>query len=110
MLKMWVTRHLNLLTGPVLFSGCTQVEKSMPTFYKNAKKLFRNVEEGADTIVYLSVSDEALKLGSGGFFFDRQAASKHLFLGGTEYNEEDVNKLVQRLCKIAEDKGISLPK
>lgn len=81
----------------------------MPQFFSATKNSLRTPEQGADTIVYLSVADEAMKLECGGYFFDRKAAAKHLRLGGTEYREEDVGRLVQRLQNITESKGINMP-
>lgn len=40
----------------------------MPDFYEKMKTRLRAVEEGADTIVWLAISDAALKQGSGLFF------------------------------------------
>lgn len=81
----------------------------MPKFYSATKDMLRTPQQGADTMVYLSVADEAIKLESGGFFFDREAVAKHLRLGGTEYDEEKVDKLVQRLRDIVEKKGFDMP-
>ena len=46
----------------------TAVQSSMPSFYEKMKNKLRSVEEGADTIVWLAVSDAAVKLKSGCFF------------------------------------------
>lgn len=40
----------------------------MPEFYEKMKTRLRTVEEGADTIVWLAISDVALKQESGLFF------------------------------------------
>lgn len=44
------------------------VRTSMPGFYEKMKDRLRSAEQGADTIVWLSVSDSALLRKSGLFF------------------------------------------
>lgn len=82
----------------------------MPEFYDMMKKRLRTEEEGADTIIYLAAAGDVKSFKSGQFFFDRRPASKHLWLGGTEYKESEADHLVQRLRTMIEDKGFSLPK
>lgn len=53
------------------------VEKSLPRFWKRMQNRLRTPEEGADTAVWLAVSQAAAKK-SGSFWFDRKEASKHM--------------------------------
>ncbi len=69
----------------------------------------RSTEQGADTIVWLSVADEAVKFKSGEFFFDRNAATQHLWGAGTHYAEDKPRELAEKLRKIAAEKGVVLP-
>lgn len=72
------------------------VKKSIPGFYERFKASMRNLDQGADTIVWLALEDEA-KLEGGAFYLDRAAQPKHLPLGGTTYSPEHVDKLWQQL-------------
>ena len=44
------------------------VRSSMPDFYEKMKNKLRTVDEGADTIVWLAISEAAIKQPSGLFF------------------------------------------
>ena len=52
------------------------VVQSLPTFHKITKPFLRTPQEGADTIVWLAASDEAVSR-SGVFWHDRQARPTH---------------------------------
>lgn len=82
----------------------------MPDFHKMVRKQLRTAEQGSDSIVYLAaVADVAATgLKSGDFIFDRQAAAKHLLLAGTQYTEREVERLMNRLKMMVEDKGFQL--
>ena len=99
---LWASMHPG-------WAGTPGLEKSMPDFYNFTKNQLRSEEAGADTIVYLAASKEALRFNSGEFFFDRQPASKHLTLAGTKYTEETVDKLMSKLRSTVQEKGFSLP-
>ena len=49
------------------------LKDSLPGFFRMMKKRLRNLEEGADTILWLLLTKSNLK--SGGFYFDRKIAS-----------------------------------
>lgn len=85
-----------------------QVEKSMPDFYKAMKNQMRSEEQGADTIIWLSVSKEATAYRSGEFFFDRTVAPKHLWLSGTRYKADKPALLAAKLERMLNDKGFAL--
>lgn len=81
----------------------------MPDFYKATKNQLRTIEQGADSMIYLSVADEAINLESGDFIFDRRPHMKHLFLAGTTYEDSVADELALKLKKIIQDKGYDLP-
>ncbi|CAI7764810.1 unnamed protein product [Closterium sp. NIES-54] len=76
------------------------LQTSMPGFYNTFKASLRRPEEGADTIVWLASQPES-KLVNGGFYFDRQVASKHLPFAGTEYKKEVVDEIYSKLKELA---------
>lgn len=82
----------------------------MPDFFRFTKNQLRSEEQGADSIIYLAISDEALTYPSGEFFFDRRPAVKHLWFAGTQYPDEQADALVNRLRDIIREKGYDLPK
>lgn len=69
------------------WSDTEGVQSSLKTFREYFEKSLRTPEEGADTIVYLAISNK--KLQSGAFYFDREPTNTHLSLGYTEESEED---------------------
>jgi dehydrogenase/reductase SDR family protein 12 len=72
------------------------VVKSMPSFHERFKGNLRKPEEGADTIVWLSVKDTSA-LEPGGFYLDRTPQSKHLPLAATGYSKEEAETLIKKL-------------
>lgn len=75
------------------------VRTSMPSFYNLMKNKLRTVEQGADTIVWLAISQnpEAGKKNTGEFFQDRQAVAKHLPLAHTQAKPEEEEFLMKQL-------------
>ncbi|KAI8833280.1 member 12 [Chytriomyces cf. hyalinus JEL632] len=71
------------------------VESSIPGFFKTMEKSLRTSDEGADTIVWAAVAEEAKAVRSGALLFDRKETSPHVTLGGTTAAPGDVEKLVQ---------------
>mmetsp|Transcript_4882 Transcript_4882/g.10484 ORF Transcript_4882/g.10484 Transcript_4882/m.10484 type:complete len:328 (-) Transcript_4882:437-1420(-) len=76
------------------------VKKSIPGFYNFYKDKFRELEQGADTIVWLALQDSS-KLEPGGLYLDRTTQPKHLSWGGTKYSPADVDKLWDKLIKLS---------
>lgn len=72
------------------------VKSSIPGFYNTFKDKFRNLEQGADTVVWLAVCPED-RIERGAFYLDRKPQSKHLPFAGTKYSEADVSVLVKNL-------------
>lgn len=86
------------------------VATSMPEFHKALSNRLRTVEQGADTIVWLAIADEATKFSSGTFFFDRAPANKHFFAAGTAYPHERADQFATKLRTLITEKGFKLPK
>lgn len=81
------------------------LKSSMEDFHATFNSSLRTPEEGADTIVWLSVAEEVKKETNGDFFLDRISQPKHLWLAGTNYGAQDVSGLVSRLNSIAKQKA-----
>jgi dehydrogenase/reductase SDR family member 12 len=79
--------------------------KAMPEFHSTFKSSLRTEEQGADTILWLSIAEEALKHKDATFFLDRQSQPKHLWFAGTGYGDEDVAGLVSLLNRLARGAG-----
>ncbi|KAG9285627.1 hypothetical protein G9A89_009267 [Geosiphon pyriformis] len=75
---------------------------AMEGFYKRVKTLLRSIPQGCDTILWAAFSNEADKVPSGSFLFDRQIASKHLPLAKTRSKPQDVEELVDKLDHFSE--------
>lgn len=73
------------------------VRSSMPDFYEKMKNRLRTAEQGADTAVWLAISDAALKQPSGLFFQDRQPVATHLPLAWTHSTKEEDLLLMSQL-------------
>jgi dehydrogenase/reductase SDR family protein 12 len=78
------------------------VKSSMPDFHRRMQGKLRSPEQGADTVVWLCISKEAIKTTSGSFFQDRQAVSKHLPLAWTKSSAGDEETLMTKLRELAE--------
>lgn len=72
------------------------VKTSMPEFHKKFEKDLRPIDQGIDTVIWLTVSSEK-NLQSGEFYFDRAVADKHLTIASTSYDEEKADSLIGRL-------------
>ncbi|GLI68163.1 hypothetical protein VaNZ11_012502 [Volvox africanus] len=79
------------------------VKKSIPGFYSFYRDSFREVGQGADTIVWLALQD-ASALQPGAFYLDRAAQPKHLRFAGTQYSKQQVDELWSALERICVDK------
>ena len=78
------------------------VRSSMPDFHAKMKNRLRTPEEGGDTIVWLAMTDAALKQPSGLFFQDRKSVSKHLPLAMTKSSKDEEQKLMTILKEFHE--------
>ncbi|KXZ55487.1 hypothetical protein GPECTOR_2g1036 [Gonium pectorale] len=79
------------------------VKKSIPGFYSFYRDSFRDVAQGADTIVWLALQDMA-SLQPGAFYLDRTTQPKHLPLAGTQYGSAAVDSLWAALERMVEGK------
>jgi len=76
------------------------VRSSMPDFYEKMKNRLRSAEQGADTAIWLAISDAALNQPSGLFFQDRQPVATHLPLAWTRSTKEEDAELMSQLDKL----------
>lgn len=77
------------------------VQMSMSDFHAKMKTRLRTVEEGADTIIWLAISETAIKQQSGLFFQDRTPVSTHLPLAWTKSTPQQNEQLMTELDRIA---------
>lgn len=76
------------------------VRTSMPEFYEQMKNRLRTADQGADTAVWLAISEAALKQPSGLFFQDRQSVATHLPLAWTRSTKEEENAFMNKLDEL----------
>ncbi|KAB2025184.1 hypothetical protein ES319_D06G134800v1 [Gossypium barbadense] len=68
------------------------VAKSLPDFNKWLSGKLRTSEEGADTVIWLALQPKE-KLVSGGFYFDRAEAPKHLKFAATRQSHAIIDSI-----------------
>ena len=95
------------------WSDTAAVRGALPGFYESLKGRLRSPREGADTVIWLAAVDASSEAGStlrsGGFYFDRAPAAKHVSanaLTGTRYSPEDVAEM-ERALRAARDKALA---
>uniref|UniRef100_A0A3Q3W705 Uncharacterized protein n=1 Tax=Mola mola TaxID=94237 RepID=A0A3Q3W705_MOLML len=79
------------------------VANAMPDFHSSMKDSLRTPEQGADTVVWLAVSEAATKNPSGRFYQDRKMVSTHLPLAWTHSSpleEQNLLSLLEDLAKM----------
>ena len=81
------------------------VKTSIPGFYSAMKNRLRSLEQGADTIVWLSVRPMS-ELKSGEFYLDRSPQSKHLPLSGTRYSPDLTAQLIKKVDAVVQQKKV----
>ncbi|XP_076899315.1 uncharacterized protein LOC143553157 [Bidens hawaiensis] len=72
------------------------VAKSLPSFSKSFEGKLRTSEEGADTVIWLALQPKE-KLVSGGLYFDRAEASKHLPFAATKSSHAAIDSIIDTL-------------
>ncbi|XP_056004570.1 dehydrogenase/reductase SDR family member 12-like isoform X1 [Ostrea edulis] len=77
------------------------VRSAMPGFYEKMKTRLRTAEEGVDTLVWLALSEAALKQTSGLFFQDRSPVATHLPLAWSKATPQDCQQLMNQLDQIS---------
>ncbi|EGC30235.1 hypothetical protein DICPUDRAFT_158049 [Dictyostelium purpureum] len=86
-------KDINFYTMHPCWTNTEGLTKSMPMFNKLVGSQLRTPEEGADTIVWLSMSPTVENNSSGLFFEDRHSVDKYIHNSHTESPKEDVDKL-----------------
>ena len=79
------------------------VKESLPVFYEFTKPILRNPAEGADTVFWLSASEEAGTT-TGGFWLDRERQPQNI-IDSTLNTEEEFKIFINNL-KVVKDKYI----
>ncbi|CAG6007900.1 unnamed protein product [Menidia menidia] len=77
------------------------VANAMPDFHRSMKESLRTPEQGADTVVWLAVSEASAKNPSGRFYQDRKMVSTHLPLAWTHSSPLEEQKLMSLLEDLA---------
>ncbi|KAL7642665.1 UNVERIFIED_CONTAM: hypothetical protein RMT77_007230 [Armadillidium vulgare] len=76
------------------------VKKGLPDFYEQTKDKLRTPEQGADTIIWLAISQAALKHSSGLFFQDRVPVATHLPLAWTRTSTTEEQQFMTILDRL----------
>ncbi|CAL8342806.1 unnamed protein product [Gadus morhua 'NCC'] len=77
------------------------VANAMPEFHSSMRESLRTPEQGADTAVWLAVSDAAATMPSGHFYQDRKMVSAHLPLAWTRSSSLEEQKFMSSLEDLA---------
>ncbi|KAI9327380.1 hypothetical protein BDR26DRAFT_875532 [Obelidium mucronatum] len=103
--EYWAAKHpeIQFLSMHPGWADTPGVQSSIPQFHNAMKDRLRTSEQGADTIVWAALSEEAKKVRNGAFLFDRKEVSQHLLWAGTEAAPSDVEKLVEICSKYLRD-------
>ncbi|XP_051937529.1 dehydrogenase/reductase SDR family member 12 isoform X2 [Hippocampus zosterae] len=101
--ERWATQHKDIHFSSMHpgWSDTPAVQSSMPSFHAKMKNKLRTEAMGADTVVWLAVSEAAAKQPSGLFFQDRRAVATHLPLACSKSTTEDQDKLLAALHDLA---------
>ena len=100
--ELWVEHLPAHITTNCMHPGWAAtpgVSTALPRFNRALQSVLRNREEGADTVVYLAVSNEVFRT-TGKLFFDRQARRTHV-LPMTRSTSEERLRLWQQCCELA---------
>ncbi|KAG7471067.1 hypothetical protein MATL_G00120550 [Megalops atlanticus] len=103
MMEQWAKMHPNIHFS-VMHPGWADtpaVAAAMPDFYRSMQDKLRSPEQGADTVVWLAVSEAAAAKPSGRFFQDRKMVSTHLPLAWTRSPQEQDEKFMVVLEEMA---------
>ncbi|XP_017294345.1 DHRS-12_like_SDR_c-like domain-containing protein [Kryptolebias marmoratus] len=77
------------------------VANTMPDFHRSMKDSLRTPEQGADTMVWLAISEAATTNPSGRFYQDRRVVPTHLPLAWTHSSPLEEQKLISLLEDMA---------
>ncbi|XP_043556375.1 dehydrogenase/reductase SDR family member 12 [Chiloscyllium plagiosum] len=103
MTEQWAKMHKNIHFSSLHpgWADTAAVRFSMPDFYAKMKDRLRTPFQGADTLVWLAVSNMAAQQPSGLYFQDRKPVSTHLLLAQTKATTAEEEKLMKSLEEIA---------
>eukprot|EP01103_Thecamoeba_quadrilineata_P008259 TRINITY_DN18025_c0_g1_i1.p1 TRINITY_DN18025_c0_g1~~TRINITY_DN18025_c0_g1_i1.p1 ORF type:complete len:332 (-),score=68.90 TRINITY_DN18025_c0_g1_i1:113-1084(-) len=79
--------------------GLKSLFEDKPIF-KPFENLYRNVDEGADTIVWLCAKEKFDETGK--LYFDREVQSTSVKLAGTEPSQEESSELWNKCCELTQ--------
>uniref|UniRef100_A0A673KG35 Dehydrogenase/reductase SDR family member 12-like n=2 Tax=Sinocyclocheilus rhinocerous TaxID=307959 RepID=A0A673KG35_9TELE len=103
MTEQWAAQHKEVHFSSMHpgWADTPAVLSSMPDFYAKMKNKLRTEAQGADTVVWLAISDTASRQPSGLFFQDRKAVSTHLPLASSRTSPAEDQKLMSELEELA---------
>lgn len=103
MTEQWAAQHKEIHFSSMHpgWADTPAVRSSMPDFYEKMKNKLRTEAQGADTVVWLAISDAASRQPSGLFFQDRNAVSTHLPLAFSRSSSAEDQKLMSKLEEFA---------
>ncbi|KAK9969250.1 hypothetical protein ABG768_027443 [Culter alburnus] len=103
MTEQWAAQHKEIHFSSMHpgWADTPAVRSSMPDFYEKMKNKLRTEAQGADTVVWLAISDAASRQPSGLFFQDRKAVSTHLPLAFSRSSPAEDQKLMSTLEEFA---------
>ncbi|XP_046393343.1 dehydrogenase/reductase SDR family member 12-like [Ischnura elegans] len=78
------------------------VRSAMPDFHAKMKDVLRTPEQGADTALWLAISDKALEHPSGLFFQDRAPVATHLPLAWTKSTDAEKESFMKQMNDLFE--------
>ncbi|KAL6471813.1 hypothetical protein MHYP_G00204630 [Metynnis hypsauchen] len=76
------------------------IANAMPDFHQSMKERLRTPEQGADTVVWLAVSEAAVTKPSGRLFQDRKMVAAHLPLAWTHSSQTEDQKFMSVMEEI----------
>jgi len=102
MMEKWAGKYpsVQFTTMHPGWADTPAVRMSMPDFYERMKDKLRTTEQGADTAVWLAVSNSNVATdakNSGEFYQDRQPVSKHLPLAWSRSSAAEEKSLMDQL-------------
>ncbi|XP_059417877.1 dehydrogenase/reductase SDR family member 12-like [Carassius carassius] len=103
MTEQWAAQHKDVHFSSMHpgWADTPAVRSSMPDFYAKMKNKLRTEAQGADTVVWLAISETASRQPSGLFFQDRKAVSTHLPLASSRSSPDEDQKLMSKLEELA---------
>ncbi|XP_036410453.1 dehydrogenase/reductase SDR family member 12-like [Megalops cyprinoides] len=103
MTEQWAKAHSSIHFSSMHpgWADTPAVATAMPQFHRTMQDKLRTAEQGADTAVWLAVSDAAAATPSGQFFQDRKAVPAHLPLAWTHSSPEEEQNFMTQLEELA---------